>query len=340
MRSDIVEYPLSGNSRVRVFLTGGTGFVGSAIARALVRQGAEVHALVRPAADRRRLEDLPITWHEGDIIAPLRLNGVICHMTYVIHAAGRLGEAGVPEDVYRQTNVEGTRNVLEAAMGGSDKLRVLLISSPGVLGPVAGQPASEDTPLAPSNSYEESKAAAEEVAHQFIDRGLSVLIARPEFIYGPGDRHVLGLFQAVMRGYFFYIDGGRHFCHPTYIDDAVDGILSCLNHGQPGQTYHITGPRPVSFRELVETIASVLGVPPPRFSMPRWLAVVTASALEGVGKLLGRKAPLSRTAVSFFSEDRRFSYQKANSEIGYSPRYDIASGIFQTSQWYRARGWL
>ena len=323
-----------------IFLTGATGFVGGAIARALVHQGAEVHALARPGADRGRVKELPIVWHEGDIDNPLELNGVLSRVRYVIHAAGRLGEAGVSEDVYRRTNAEGTRNVLALAMAGSNIMRVLHVSSPGVLGPIAGVAASEDAPLAPSNPYERSKAAAEEVAHEFFDRGLPVVIVRPEFIYGPGDQHVLGLFQAVRRGYFFYIDGGRHFCHPTFIEDAVSGILSCLNGGEPGQTYHVTGPRPVTFRELAETIASALGVRPPRLNMPRWLAFVAANGLEVSGKLLRRKAPLTRTAVAFFSEDRRFSWQKAQQELGYTPQHDIASGISQTLRWYRTRGLL
>ena len=89
--------PHRNNGRVRVFLTGATGFVGGAIARALAHQGAEIHALVRPTADRSALDGLPIIWHEGDVNTPLRLNGVVAEMTYVIHAAGRLGEAGVPE---------------------------------------------------------------------------------------------------------------------------------------------------------------------------------------------------------------------------------------------------
>jgi nucleoside-diphosphate-sugar epimerase len=303
----------------RVLVTGATGFVGSAVARVLAGQGAEVHALVRRGADRARAGDVPITWHEGDIGRPLQLNGLIRRMTCVIHAAGRLGEAGVREEVYQQVNGEGTRNVLAAAMEGCEGLRVIHISSPGVLGPVAG---------------------AEEVAHEFIGRGLPVIIVRPEFIYGPADRHVLALFRAVRSGRFFYIDGGRHYCHPTFIDDAVNGILSCLRRGIGGQTYHITGPRPVTFRELIETMAAVLGVRRPRLSVPRWFALGAATCVEIGGRLGGLKAPLTRSAVRFFSEDRRFSWRKAHEDLHYSPQHDIASGISLTCQWYRARGWL
>ncbi len=324
----------------RVFITGATGFLGGALARALAQRGAEVHALVRPGADRRALDGLPVIWHEGDVTAPASLKGIFARAAYVIHAAGRLGEPGVPEEIYRRVNVDGTRNVLLAAMDAMDTARVLHVSSPGVLGPIAGDPAGEDAPLAPSNPYERSKAAAEEIARDFAGRGLPVIIARPEFAYGPGDRHVLRLFRAILRGQFFYVDLGRHFCHPTFIDDAVDGMLLCLSRGRTGEAYHITGPHPVTFREFAETIAHALGVPPPRFSMPRWLAMAGAGALEGLGRLAGWKPPLSRTGVAFFSEDRRFSWQKARNDLGYSPRHDIATGVSRTWQWYRQRGWL
>lgn len=325
---------------VRVFVTGATGFFGGALIRALTQHGVEIHALVRPTADRRALDGLPVTWHEGDITLPASLKGLFAGATFIIHAAGRLGEAGVPEDVYQRIHVDGTRNVLAAASDAADGPRVLHISSPGVLGPIKGDPAGEDAPLAPSNPYERTKAAAEKVAQDFSRRGLQVFIARPEFVYGPGDRHVLGLFRAILRGQFFYIDGGRHFCHPTFIDDAVEGMLACLKRGRPGETYHITGPRPVTFRELAETIAGALGVPAPRLNLPRGLAMAGAAGLEALASLTGRKAPLGRSGVAFFSEDRRFSWQKARYDLAYAPRYDLKAGVEETVRWYRQRGWL
>lgn len=326
--------------RMRVAITGATGFLGGAMARSLAGEGAEVHALHRPGADRNRLEGVAVTWHEGDVAAPHGLTSFVAGSDWVVHAAGRLGQAGVPEEAYRRLNVEGTRNVLAAALATGRSPRVLFVSSPGVLGPVAGEAATEEAPLAPSNAYERSKAAAEKVALEFADRGLPVVVARPEFVYGPGDRHVLGLFRAIERGRFFYVGGGRRSCHPTFVADAVAGMLLCLRRGRAGNVYHVTGPRPVPFRELGETIASALGVTPPWLSLPRWLVWAGAAALEGMARVSGRPPPLSRSAVAFFSEDRRFSWQKARDELGYRPRYDLAQGALLTARWYREHGWL
>ena len=325
---------------IRVFVTGATGFVGGALVRALVRDGAQVHALARRSSDRTSLCDVPVTWHEGDVTVPSSLTGIFSDATWIIHASGRLGETGVPERVYEQVNVEGTRNILSAALEMRNRPRVLHVSSPGVLGPIAGEPATEDAQLAPSNPYERSKAAAEDVARDFAARGLEVVIARPEFIYGPGDRHVLGLFKAIRSGRFFYISGGQHTCHPTFIADAVDGMLLCLKRGRRGEAYHITGPRPITFRELGDTIAKALSVRAPSLSLPKWLASAGASGLEALGRLFAVTPPLSRSGVAFFSEDRRFSWHKAHQELGYSPQSDLATGVFETVRWYRERGWL
>jgi len=325
---------------MRVFITGATGFLGSALARALTRAGVEVHALARATADRSVLEGTPITWHLGDVAAPTSLRGAMEGAEWIVHAAGRLGEAGVREDVYQRLHVEGTRNVLAEALTLGNPARVLHVSTAGVVGPTPGSAATEEAAYRPTNAYERSKAAAEKVALEFDSRGLPVVVCRPAFVYGPGDRHVLGLFQAIRGGRFFFIDGGRHECHPTLIADVVAGMMLCLRKGRPGAIYNLAGPRAVTFRELGETIAAAMGVRAPRLALPRWAAMLGASGLELLAWASRRKPPLSRTAVAFFSEDRWYSWQRAQEELGYTPEVDLAAGIARTVAWYRERGWL
>jgi nucleoside-diphosphate-sugar epimerase len=325
---------------MRVAITGVTGFVGGALAEALAADGHEIVGVARPLSTKKIGRGLTpfnadlVSWREGDVTDPASLRGAFDNVDWLIHAAGMLGQAGVPEADYFRLHEGGTANVLSEAQRAGVK-RVLYISSPGVLGPISGPPADETTPLAPSNPYERSKAAAERVARQFAQDGLPVVIARPEFIYGPGDLHVLGLFQAVGNGRFFTIDGGYHTCHPTYIEDAAAGMILALKNGQSGEIYHVTGPEPVTFRELGDTIAAALNVSPPRINLPRWLAWLGAAGLELLAGLIGRQPPLSLTGVAFFSEDRRFSWQKAQRELGYAPQFDLERGVTATVNWYR-----
>jgi nucleoside-diphosphate-sugar epimerase len=331
-------------ARKKVVMTGATGFVGSALAEALLAEGVELHALTRPTSDLSRVRDLDIAWQVGDITRPESLQGLFDGADYVIHVAGLLGAAGIPDATYRRINTAGTNNVLSEVAASGANPRVVYISSAGVLGPFTGPPTEpapdEQSPLAPSNPYEQSKAAAEMVAHSYSEAGLPVIVVRPEFIYGPGDLHVLGLFRAIQRRQFFYIGDGYNTCHPTYIDDTVEGLLRTLREGTPGETYHITGPRPITFRELAETIAAELGVPPPRLALPRPLVLLGAVGAESVATRLGRSVPLSRTGVAFFSENRRSTFAKAQAELGYEPQVDIKEGVARSVAWYREQGLL
>ncbi len=329
---------------MKVVITGATGFVGSALAQALSGDNVDLHALTRPTSNLHRVKHLPITWHVGDITKPESLHHVFDDADWVIHAAGMLGRAGVPNSTYRRINTGGTNNVLAEIVDSGARPRIVYISSAGVLGPFEGQatdPApDENSPLAPSNPYEESKAAAELIARSYAADGLSVIILRPEFIYGPGDLHVLGLFQAIQRRQFFYIGDGFNTCHPTYVDDMVDGLVRSLKYGKPGEIYHITGSRPITFRELAKTIAAEMSVPPPRLALPKTLVWLGVASTESVAARLGRSVPLSRTGVAFFSENRRSTYAKAGKELGYQPRINLEEGVARSVAWYRKNGLL
>jgi nucleoside-diphosphate-sugar epimerase len=319
-----------------VAVTGANGFIGSAVARQLIAQGIGVRAIVRASADLSRLEGLPVTIVEADVLEPRTLRRVFAAADSVVHAVGQLGTYGVPEDDFHELHVGGTRNVLEAILALNEQPRILYVSSPGVLGPIEGEISADETfPLAPSNAYERSKAAAELMVRRYCDR-LPIVIARPEFVYGPGDTHVLGLFKAVKRGQFFYVNGGLARCQPTYADDAVDGMIKALLSGTAGETYHITGPNPITFFELGRTIAELLDVRPPFVTFSRKTATRMARGMEQTTK----RPPLSQDAVAFFADDRHFSWEKARRELNYVPQYDWKRGAAATIAWYRQQGLL
>lgn len=330
--------------KMKVVITGITGFLGAALARRLAAEDVDLHGVARPSADRSRVADLPIQWHSADVTHAASLHGVFDGAQWVVHAAGMLGQSGTSEARYQEVNALGTQNVLDAVAAGGSGARVLYIGSVGVLGPIidgnAAQIIDETARLAPSNAYERSKATAELIARSYAVSGLPVIIMRPEFVYGPGDTHVLGLFRAVQRGLFFYIGDGSNTCHPTYIDDAVEGMWLCMRRGVPGEIYQIVGPNPVTFRHLAETIAREASVAPPRLALPRRLVLAGVSAAETVASPLGMQIPLSSSGATFFSENRRSTYAKARRELGYQPQTVLQSGVRRTIAWYRQSGLL
>jgi nucleoside-diphosphate-sugar epimerase len=327
--------------RRSVLVTGGAGFLGSAIARALVERGdpRRVRVMVRGPRPGERLEGLDVDVVRGDVTGPTAdLERSFADVDEVFHAAGRLGGAAVPEAELHRLHVEGSVNVVRASSNAGVR-RVTYLSSPGLLGP-SDELLDEDAPPAPSNAYERSKARAEAAVRALADRARTqVVIVRPEFVYGPGDVHVLRLFQAIAGGRFVLVAGGRAFCHPTFVSDAVSGVLAASDRGVGWRTYHVAGPRPVTIADLAATVGRAVGTVP-SLSVPAWAMYALAASTEAVAPLLGLAPPVTRSAVDFFARSRRFSTRRATGELGWRPAVDLDHGVAATVAWYRERGML
>jgi nucleoside-diphosphate-sugar epimerase len=299
-----------------------------------------VRVLARPTSDLSPLSVLDLEIVLGDVLLSNTLPEALEDVEVVYHLAGMLGGAPVPYAAYRDLHVNGTLNVLAVAQASGVR-RFVHVSSPGVLGPIHNPPSDETRPHAPSNVYEVTKSEGEKLALTFAQRtSLSLTVVRPEFVYGPGDTHVLGLFRAIQQRRFFYIGSGENHVHPTFVDDAVRGMTLCERAGRAGGIYHIAGPKPVTIRELATTIAQALGAPPPRLHMPRLLATAAAAGLELASTFLPFHPPLSRSAVDFFTQTRAFSTARAQSELGYQAQVPLVEGVQRTVTWYQAQGLL
>jgi len=325
-----------------IVVTGATGFLGGALARAMVERGEHVRALVRRTSHTQALLEAGITTAVGDIVEPGGLREAFAGARLVVHAAGMLGRAGVPAGEYLRTHVDGTMNVVRAAREAGVRA-VLHLSSPGLLGPIDrdAPDATEDARPNPTNAYERSKAAAEQALREdAAQHGAIAIVARPEFVYGPRDRHVLRLFRTIKKRRFFYIGRGDALCHPTYIDDAVAGLLAAADRGLPGRVYHVAGPRPVPIRELVETYARALRVARPVVHVPEGPVRLALTLLEPLARRARVPLPLSTSAVDFFTFDRHFSIQRARDELGFEPSTDLPEGVRRTVRGYEDAGLL
>jgi dihydroflavonol-4-reductase len=326
-----------------VLVTGGTGFLGRALVRALAARGVAVRVLARPTSDLSPLEGLGVEVVRGDVLQPDTLHAATDGVTTVYHLAGMLGRFAVPYSAYHALHVEGTCNLLRAC-AGRGLVRFVQCSSPGMLGAVGpGEPPRDERSAHhPTSLYERSKSAAEQAALPLAaELGIPLVLARPEFVYGPGDQHVVGLFRSIQRGVFFHIGSGETLCHPSYVEDVIAGLLACATaRARAQEAYHICGPRPVTFVELANAIADALEVARPRFHLPEWLIRAGAWGVELAGRTLGIEPPLTLETVRFFTESRAFSIDKARRELGWSPQVDIAEGARRSVAWYREQGLL
>lgn len=330
---------------MKVLVTGATGFTGGHLAQLLAARGDDVRALVRPRSrakfEQSQLPSKGIAAAEGELTDAEGLKRAAQGVDVVYHIAATYREAGQPDSAYRATNVDGTRNLLEAARAGGAK-RVVHCSTGGVHGHIANPPANEDAPLNPGDVYQETKLEAETLAREFGDRtGLDVVVARPIGIYGPGDTRFLRMFRGLARGKFPMIGNGQVFYHLTFIDDLVEGFRLCGTvPAAKGRTYILAGPRYTTLEQLVGMVAEELEVAPPRVHLPVWPFWTAGLLCETICVPLRVEPPIFRRRVDFYTKSRAFDTTRARTELGFAPKVDLEEGIKRTADWYRTEGLL
>lgn len=323
-----------------ILVTGATGFTGGHLARRLVADGEHVRALVRDASKAQSLIASGIDVRVGQLTSLDEVMAAARGCDQIHHIAAVFRTAGHPDSYYRDVNIGGTKNVLEAARR-LDLERVVHCSTVGVHGHIEEPPASETYRFAPGDIYQRTKLEGELAAQAAARRGQRVTIVRPSPIYGEGDLRFLKLYRAVARGVFVMIGSGRPKLHMVHIDDLVDGIvLASTSEAALGQVFILAGPQAPTLNELVAHIAHALGVAEPRWRVPLWPVETAAVLCESVCVPLRIEPPLHRRRVAFFTHHREFDGAKAERLLGYAPRVSPAEGIARTAAWYRAAGYL
>ena len=322
-----------------VLVTGGTGFIGRHLCRFLLAEGCRVRVLCREASG---LGDLggAVETAIGDVTTPATLPAALAGADTVFHLASALGATPVGPQGFFAVNAEGTTHVLDAARTAGTR-RIVHCSSVGVLGNIQGPPAAEDAPLRPEDDYERSKARGEEIAREQAAAGLPVVIARPGWAYGPGDRRTFKLIYAIAKRRFFFVGDGTTREHPVFIDDLTAGLARCRTADiAPGEIITIAGDEIVTIEDLCGRIARAIGVPLSRLHVPREPLRTLAGLMEAAFKIIGRDAPLTRPKVDFFLKHRAYDITKARRLLNFAPQVRLDEGLPRTIAWYRKQGWL
>ncbi|WP_447968822.1 NAD-dependent epimerase/dehydratase family protein [Nitrospira sp. M1] len=328
----------------RVLVTGATGFVGGHLTRRLVNDGACVRVLVRKSSDQTVVDGLQSLGAEviyGDITDQAAVHDAVKSMEYIFHIAALFRSAKHGDRIYYDINVEGTRNVLDAAEHASVQ-RVLHCSTVGVHSHIPQPPAAEDEDYRPGDIYQLTKCEGEKLARERFASGRVVgTIVRPAMIWGQGDTRTLKLYKGVAHRRFPIIGNGKTLTHWVDVNDLVDGfLLAAENEAAKGQTYIFAGERPVSISELVVTISRVAGVKPWPFKVPALPIQLLGSLTESICKPIGIEPILHRRRVDFFTKTRSFDTSKAKKELGFRPRLTFEAEVEKIFQWYQTQGWL
>ncbi len=326
---------------MRAFVTGGLGFTGAALSHRLLDEGHSVAILDKnPGLERDALAARGADVTLGSITERDLVDRCSRGAEVVFHVAAAFREAGAPDALYYAVNVEGTRNVVEAAIEcGARKL--VYTSTQGVHGHVAAPPGDESSPIAPEDYYQETKYRGECVVREYEGK-IEYTILRPTAIYGPGDpERFLMIFRRANRGRFLMFGDGSTFYHPVYIDNLVDAYLLAVERGRgASQEYVIADERYLPILELVQQVGAALGR---RVSIPRLpLRPLIAAGLvcERICKPFGFDPPIFPRRVDWFRQVRAFRIDKARRELGYRPRIGLEQGLRRTAKWYREHGYL
>jgi dihydroflavonol-4-reductase len=327
---------------MRAFVTGATGFVGAAVARALLRDGWDVRVLVRGGSDRANLQHLALETAVGDLTDRPSLDAALVGCAGLFHVAAdyRLG-ARDPQQLYR-TNVEGTRNILEAARQAGVE-RAVYTSSVATMGiPTDGSPGDERTPVglaAMIGHYKRSKYLAEQLVLEMAQNGFPVVIVNPSTPIGPGDVKPTPTGQVVLDAAAgrmpAYVDTGLNIVH---VDDVAAGHLLAYHRGRAGERY-ILGGEDMTLQEILAHIARLTGRKPPSIRLPYAAVLPIAYVAEAWAKVSGRSGRVTLEGVRMSRKRMFFSSAKAMRELGYSWR-PPAQAFDDAVRWFRERGRL
>jgi len=330
-------------SKPLILVTGAAGMVGSHVARRAVEAGYPVRCMVRPTSRCDALANLDVTFCKADLRDPKSLETAVQGAEVIVHAAAKLGDWG-PAEEYRVVNVGGLRNLLDAVRQETKLRRWVQISSLGVY-PARHHYGTDETIPPDRNGfdgYTRTKAEAEAILERnHRENGLPVVILRPGFLYGPGDRHVVPrLVEQIAKGHMKRIGDGKNLLNNTYVGNLTDAVMLAIEREEAiGEIFNICDGRLVDRNECIDTVARYLGKPLPGH-VPEWLARTAVGWFERIARLRGSKtAPmLTKTRMKFMTLNLDFSIQKAQKQLGYAPQVDFQEGLRETLDWLSAEG--
>ena len=327
----------------RVLVTGASGFIGSAVTRQLVAREQEVIALVEPGADTGNLDDLHVKEVVGDLRDADSVRKAMSGCRAVFHVAALYRFWASDPAAFYDINVGGTKNILAAA-SDSGVERLVYTSTVGTLGleHVSGAESADERSFPDVRhlygSYKRSKYVAEHEVLRAIAEGLPASLVLPTFPVGPGDRAPTPTGKLVLDFLNGRIPGFVNtVLNVAHVDDVAAGQVLALEGGRTGRSY-ILGGENLSLQALLNELASITGLPGPRFKVPRSLSLAVAALSEAVeGKVLRRHPSVPLEAARMSTSQMAFDDTRAREELGYAPR-PAAEALEDSARWFVQTG--
>lgn len=322
-----------------ILITGSTGYIGSLLTLKLADQGEDIRILVRKDPELVAFNRPNIKIFKGDITDPGSLETAMQGVDKVYHMAAYARLWAKDPDTFQKINVEGTRNVMEAAWNAGVR-KLVYTSTAGVIGPSSDKPMAEHDARIVGffNAYEETKTQAEQVTMGYVNRGLDVSIVNPARVYGPGldtgSNPVTKIVELYMKRKWHVIPGnGEDVGSYCYIDDVVDGHINAMLKGGKGERY-IFGGVNASFNELISLIRKHSGVKKKLYNLPFPVMSFVSHAMKTWSVISGTPPMITPDWVKRYDYHWKLDSSKAVREINYNIR-TLDAGIQQTVAWIK-----
>jgi dihydroflavonol-4-reductase len=326
---------------MRALVTGATGFVGGAVARALVRGGTDVRVLARSKSDAQNLTGLSVERVEGDLLDPASLKAALSGCQQLYHVAAYYALWAKNPAIFYDVNVTGTRNVLAAARRAGIE-RIVYCSTIGAIGlPAGGGLGTEDTPVSldqMAGHYKRSKYLAEQEALKFAKDGLPIVIVNPSAPVGAGDVKPTPTGQVIvdfMKGRMpAYIETGMNIVD---VDDVATGHLLAMEKGRQGERY-ILGCKNLMLKDVFDILSGLTGVNAPSLRLPRSLVLPLAHVNQWIASLTGRPPRIPLEGVKMAKYRMHYDCSKAIRELGI-PQTPPEAALEKAVRWFRVHGY-
>lgn len=318
-------------------VTGATGFIGSHIAERLKKEGEEVTALVRKTSNTKFLSSIGVKFVYGDINDPASLKNAVKGMDVVYHSAALADEWISPKEA-RRVNVEGTRNLLDAAKEAGIK-RFVFVSSLAVLGMRDHHGTPADAPYHKSgDSYIDTKIDSEQLAMDYFRKyGLPVTVVRPGFVFGPRDNKLIPrISDRLGKKQFMFVGSGKNKINAVYVENLTDAIISAARaQNAVGQKYNVTNDSNMTLEGLIFKIVDIWKFERPKKHIPKFLAYLVCHVLTAIARMTKAKEPpyITKTRIKFLCLNLDFDIAKTRNDLGYVPRISIEEGLKRTKEW-------
>lgn len=322
---------------MKVFVTGGTGFIGSHLTDALIQNPEnDVRCLVR--TQLKWLQDKTITTINGDLhdIPALRkgLEGadVLFHLAALVKAP--------KANIFHNVNVEATENIIRTAQKAGVK-KMVILSSLAAVGPSFQRPITEDDPLMPVSMYGESKKEMEEMIERVACPDDSITIMRPPAVFGPREEQIYSFFKIASRGFCPIVGGQETRISLVHVNDVVQGLLLASADTEKGvKKYFVSSENVYTWREIKEATSKALGKKLITIPVPPKMVGYVGAVMESVGSVFGQYPIMNRDKAKEMTLEWTCSVDKIKNELGYKQILTLDEGITDTIKWYKKHNWL